>query len=649
MYKDKISMSSDYIMADDEVEIELLIRTPMFEILKEAYTDSEKKYTPINEINYKYYNENNATLRQVDKEYELKSLIARKDVGPIRIRMSIEEPIEYEKIKNSKQCAKILHNSDGTMRRKKRWIVYKEGYEIHFTTVNDRDSYIEFELSKRVKPDFDDLIQNVEYCLYKYNIEVPKLWDILGMNGYVKTMKPIEISRRTIRQYDFLMKPFYATKKLDGERRFLVRVQNWLVQVTTSGQHTVLVEYEKSVDKPYVYDTEFFKEKYYVFDILMHDGINLTKSHKIMDRLELLKDVTLPRNAILKEGEMVYNQEDLYNFIKKFKDDKDIDGIIIYDLEKNYMDKESVFKYKYKPTIDVFTNYKCVYVQDGGDLVEVDIKIDCKENTLTEPAVVECTYSDGVLKLLRSRPDKDLPNGLEVYQSFIEMYTQNQLLELSSIEPKGKDLFLMQVVHNRCKSDIIKTLGGHVLDIGSGRGGDLFKWNSNKKIKSVTCVEPNEDNVSEFNKRLEQLARNKIDIHNINFLNFKCEDNYFDVITAFFMINCVSYDDIDKFIQNAYNMLKHGSYIYVIFMNGAKEVNNDFVKFNGNKVTVTFPGTMVNNHVEYKYTFSGLVKRFQNAGFKLKKGNDYVITNDWLRDYNKEVCEMYKVIKLLKV
>lgn len=65
----------------------------------------------------------------------------------------------------------------------------------------------------------------------------------------------------------------------------------------------------------------------------------------------------------------------------------------------------------------------------------------------------------------------------------------------------GEEFGLLRKYHNTIKSRIINGLEGYVIDIGSGKGGDLHRYIANKKIKDILFVEPDKEFYDEFNRR----------------------------------------------------------------------------------------------------------------------------------------------------
>jgi len=105
------------------------------------------------------------------------------------------------------------------------------------------------------------------------------------------------------------------------------------------------------------------------------------------------------------------------------------------------------------------------------------------------------------LKPERIRKDKSFPNKNETVVEIVKSYTEfNPITEKTLL---GKDTTLMREFNNNfIKSKLINDLEGYIIDIGAGKGGDLFKFGYNSKIKKVLSVEPNKEFSTEFKRRL---------------------------------------------------------------------------------------------------------------------------------------------------
>ena len=104
---------------------------------------------------------------------------------------------------------------------------------------------------------------------------------------------------------------------------------------------------------------------------------------------------------------------------------------------------------------------------------------------------------------VRIREDKIRPNNY--YPAAISVWQDiNDPITRDSIE--GINLKIMRKYHNEVKFDLLKRSfepGATILDIGSGRGGDILKWRS-LGFKNVYALEPNSDTREIFQTRLEK-------------------------------------------------------------------------------------------------------------------------------------------------
>jgi SAM-dependent methyltransferase len=64
----------------------------------------------------------------------------------------------------------------------------------------------------------------------------------------------------------------------------------------------------------------------------------------------------------------------------------------------------------------------------------------------------------------------------------------------------GKSFQLMFYYHSRIKSDLMNKSEGTLLDIGSGKGGVIWRWT---KYKKIVAVEPNGNHIVEFRRRCQ--------------------------------------------------------------------------------------------------------------------------------------------------
>jgi len=120
--------------------------------------------------------------------------------------------------------------------------------------------------------------------------------------------------------------------------------------------------------------------------------------------------------------------------------------------------------------------------------------------SLNDGTVVEFAYDPiGTYPLVPIQPryDKRAPNQLDIVIDVWEMAH----VPLKEETIRGDGVELMKAYHNDIKRDLYSKIppNSSILDIGSGPGGDIFKW---KKLGRVFAVEPNTDHVKVFKDRL---------------------------------------------------------------------------------------------------------------------------------------------------
>jgi hypothetical protein len=128
--------------------------------------------------------------------------------------------------------------------------------------------------------------------------------------------------------------------------------------------------------------------------------------------------------------------------------------------------------------------------------------------------IVECEwrkYEDGESDFVplriredRTRPNDYDPTAISVWQDINNPITQDTI--------EGRNLKIMRKYHNEVKSELLAknfAPGATILDIGSGRGGDIHKWRA-LGFKKVYAMEPDTGaNIEAFKSRLEQDKENK--------------------------------------------------------------------------------------------------------------------------------------------
>lgn len=136
-----------------------------------------------------------------------------------------------------------------------------------------------------------------------------------------------------------------------------------------------------------------------------------------------------------------------------------------------------------------------------------------------------------------------------------------------------------------------------ILDIGTHRGFQLnnlaFLKGSSKDLYGI-------DFMSNFIKAAKEINPS-INFKQMDFYNLKFKDNYFDLITLYYIINCMPRKDREKIISGICKKLKKRGYI-IIF-----EFSDNFLINSIRKVTKTIRG-LDNSYVEYAN--DNIIKRY---------------------------------------
>lgn len=326
---------------------------------------------------------------------------------------------------------------------------------------------------------------------------------------------------------------------------------------------------------------------YYVFDVMFYKNKDI-RYYKFADRLKLIQefvDNIEPYHGVIK-SQTYFTEGTLYDrikaanasFTRMIKDDPDsADGIIIQSPFKYYgglnkgNEVNKFMTYKWKPADQLTIDFKIVrapkeliadpdfpriakknidrayiikvkkgqilepFIRTHGDVKYAgDIILSAKQakiwdNSKLDGHIVECKWDSKNTQFIpiRIREDKPHPNNFDTAKDVWDDI-QNPI-NISTLA--GEDLVLMRKYHNQVKSALLSKYvyeGAIILDIGSGRGGDIGKWRANK-LKRVYASEPsfNEKNTdafsidtrNEFNKRLsEQLnLPNQPDVKQIKY------------------------------------------------------------------------------------------------------------------------------------
>jgi predicted RNA methylase len=364
---------------------------------------------------------------------------------------------------------------------------------------------------------------------------------------YIKEPKPVNLSRQITPKL-FSM-GYTVTNKLDGERFILLFTEYGLYAFNNR-------KVEKYDDRNYgritVMDSEAFEGVYYIFDCMVYNGENITdQSHddrlsmaselldnigptdflkmKMFFRTPYFEDKKLSLKHATKDLlETICPSEDMKDLIKRIKKPtlwpENNDGLV-YTSSGKYNSPVYKWKIPEKMSID-FAVYRInkspiyeLYVKDnidgepvnvpfrGNATYELEQAVYESDVELKEGGIYEFGYDNSTNKfvLFRPRLDKIDPNFItvaeNVWSDIKNPYTKEELLELLSpivLEEyrEYQNGIKRGLIDKYCKEKA-------VLDLGSGRGGDLGKYDS-AKVSHLWCIEPNPKNYTELLRRLSE-------------------------------------------------------------------------------------------------------------------------------------------------
>lgn len=354
-----------------------------------------------------------------------------------------------------------------------------------------------------------------------------------------------------------------VTCKLDGLRKMIFIDKEGSYMINPPNEMVQIGPGSKDYDGTII-DSELVGNSLYCFDILRYKTKNV-ETRQLKDRLKLIDE-------IVKNSENMFDSK-FSLFLKKFHMEKNFyqsvekaledcsnvrnDGLIIQSMNKPYINDMT---YKWKPsqklTIDftvqlngeegvLFTMFKWRDEEPTEKDIEEIKKMKGKytpkhiethqklrefKGTLSYPFNKTVTFKDGKFKdenvdgriiefkwsssknnfiPIRFRDDRPIPNFEHVAKN-VWKDIQNPIEE-STI--RGKDLVVMRKFHNLVKTRLLEKYvpsGSTILDIGTGRGGDLAKWR--ELNYNVVGIEPEKKNIEEIKKRMEAMKITGVDI-----------------------------------------------------------------------------------------------------------------------------------------
>lgn len=468
---------------------------------------------------------------------------------------------------------------------------------------------------------------------------------ILGYDLKFTLNKPIQIKYDDIT--DKLLS-YGMTIKVDGVRHFLY--------LNESGAYLIGTEIKKISDDRYdrtLYDVEVVRNKMYIIDMIILNG-NSISSLTLKERYELFKEIDVKEYSVIKkEFKFPTKPAQYFRDLESLIDIQDmtspyqVDGIIFTPNARYGYPNTIKWKPYKKLTIDVRLRDDNMYVYDTRKKEEVIFKADdadisnLKRIRNLNGQIIELNYNpeDNKFHLYKVRHDVSVPNdlktALQIWRQLKNPITEDDML--------SSNLTLMRKYHNRIKYSIYNLLRDldkkTVLDIGSGKGGDILKWKTNDL--DVVSVEPDEENYEEFKERM------KIYKYNTKLLEMDMEyyhNNYKDKYKALTFFNSITFftpEQIRSYTEHLYD----DSLLIVLGMDKERlldvfksdvDRDNYLIEYRGNKVFIKIKDSIVRGQEENIFDFDEL----KNILSEYEVLNDFYLDDERLM--SKEARDLSK-------
>lgn len=360
-------------------------------------------------------------------------------------------------------------------------------------------------------------IVEITKCGYEFNLEIEfninnwfkvesiiKEWKL----PYWPSVKPMEISSTNLAKKLSYYNEWCISVKADGEHILIYENESEQILLHDNGFISDIEGNEKDNIVPKnIYEAEIMEDKnILIFDCLMHNYKNIMKLNYVERRKYI--DPTKKKDVMLFNS--VYAIKSILYEPHKFKSD----GYII----TNIKNRNLVYKSKFNNTVDLrFKNgYLLLENEKISDRVPKISDYDFKEDSIYE--------FDMNMNLIKERKDKIAAN-------YKFPYDDNPIYKIVY----GVGVPSLRCFHNKIKIELLSLLPRtSLLDIGSGKGGDINKW-YNLNFNKIYAIDPLLDlrehskNVIEIKDYVENVPES-LEYDSVSILFVPWDDSYFKII-----------------------------------------------------------------------------------------------------------------------
>lgn len=378
-----------------------------------------------------------------------------------------------------------------------------------FKGLNDQtptDSYeLEFELIlDSLKNNTKDMILDELLELVSHNNKIMGNDLIDYYTNLVNNKKFIGNQPKTLTRRDLpklITNNYSVTEKADGERMFLFVKDSQISYLLNKKLETHQIDIRVDTLTDTLLDGEYVDGIFYAFDILYYKGSDIRNKH-LDRRYKYLQKMKKYINGNFKIKKFYFTNilENAGTIWLNKKFPYELDGLIFTPIDETYNFKTNTFKWKDDVTLDVKYQDGEFYVRNKDKLeklskhTEFSLDYDFEDKKI-HSSIIEIKYDDKKSKwtLFKERPDKIQPNAVltakGVIKAIQEKITIDELINLKSnkgamynlpgktvTERKDSLDINYRKFHNYVKQQSLNDGGKRLLDLGSGKGGDLYKW-----------------------------------------------------------------------------------------------------------------------------------------------------------------------------
>lgn len=303
----------------------------------------------------------------------------------------------------------------------------------------------------------NEYMLEIEFDINNYK-EVEKILEEYK-NRYWPLIKPMEISSKELSKKLKFNNEWIISPKADGLNVLIYEKENEMTYIFNNGSVKGNI-----TDPDNIYEGELIGDKILIYDCLMKDKIDVRNEIYIKRREYINK-------KFRKEAYIIENIEGLKEVLnKKYK--YKTDGFII----TNMTNRKLVYKSKFKPTVDLRYINGNLYLENEYESIRRYKGKDLLKN-------YNIYEFDKELNLIKERPDKNKAN-------YRFPYDDNPLYRIAY----GIGIPSLRAFHNKIKMELLSLIKNRnsLLDVGSGKGGDMGKWEK-LRFKKIYAVDPELD------------------------------------------------------------------------------------------------------------------------------------------------------------